>query len=277
VAAVREANGAVRLYVDGTLVASGTITPSTLPSVSAQMYTARAPSIFNGGTADQVFYGDIAFLALTNSALSAAEVQAYIPPPSPPVTPPMPLLPPPSPLQPPPAAPGQASGVSGDPHLKGAHGEEADFKGEHRAVYNVLSAKNLSFNLLVEHDIFRTSYSKLNVHGSWVRASLHVIRTARSGRLLHVFFHAIDPRIAIVTEVCNGRACQRHELRKNAPSFKIENLIVSLHRRRLTVTTGQWTTTSVSTVGRPHPGRLRMNVEMKTTYRVDDDHVAPHG
>ena len=37
-------------------------------------------------------------------------------------------------------------------NLKGAHGDEADFKGEHHAVYNALSARNLSLNLLVEHD-----------------------------------------------------------------------------------------------------------------------------
>ena len=78
-----------------------------------------------------------------------------------------------------PSPPAASSGITGDPHLKGAHGEEADFKGDHRATYNVLSARNLSLNVLIEHDIFRTQHSKLHIHGSWIRA---VFVTARSSR-----------------------------------------------------------------------------------------------
>ena len=36
------------------------------------------------------------------------------------------------------------AGVGGDPHLKGAHGDEADFKGENHGVYNLLSARDFS-------------------------------------------------------------------------------------------------------------------------------------
>jgi hypothetical protein len=32
-----------------------------------------------------------------------------------------------------------------------------------------------------------------------------------------------------------------------------------------------------STVGAPHPGKLRMNIEIKPSYAVDYDPVAPHG
>jgi hypothetical protein len=49
---------------------------------------------------------------------------------------------------------------------------------------------------------------------------------------------------------------------------------VSLHRRVLTVSNGQWRTTSESTIGQPHGGNLRMNVEIKPTYAVDYDAVA---
>ena len=45
--------------------------------------------------------------------------------------------------------------------MTGAHGDEADFKGAHGAWYNALSAKNISLNLLTEHDTFRTPYSKV--------------------------------------------------------------------------------------------------------------------
>ena len=79
---------------------------------------------------------------------------------------------PPSPILPPPAAsPAVAAGVTGDPKLWGAHGDEAHFRGEHRGRYNILSARNLSLSTLIEHASFITPYSKLNVHGSWVRLS----------------------------------------------------------------------------------------------------------
>ena len=168
VAAVREASAEVTLYVDGTLVASGTV--STLPSVKAQMYTARAPSYHNEGTADFIFYGDLAFIALTSSALSALKVQAYMSPPpeppalpphppppsppSPPPSPPPPLPPPPPslpPLSPPPSAPALPSaGIAGDPHIKGAHGEARD-GGQHGTMVSSCAAATRGCPLLAGH------------------------------------------------------------------------------------------------------------------------------
>lgn len=87
-----------------------------------------------------------------------------------------------------------SAGISGDPHLRGAHGEEADIKGEQRGVYNVLSARNLSLNLLMENQAFRTTHSKLRVNGSWVRATFHTVRTIRTGRLLQVRVGTIPTR-----------------------------------------------------------------------------------
>jgi len=185
---------------------------------------------------------------------------------------------------PPPASPGATSSITGDPHLRGAHGGDADFKGGHRAVYSALSAKNLSVNLMTEHDSFVTPFSRLGVHGSWVRAIFHTIWTRATGRVLRVFFHAIDPHRAIITEGCTAPFCrdghghgQRYEVRDGARPFIAENVHVSLRRKTLTVATGQWLTTSSSTVGLPHPGKLRMNLEVKPTYAVDYDPVAPHG
>ena len=44
--------------------------------------------------------------------------------------------------------------------MSGAHGEEADFKGVDGGVYNVLSARNMSLNVMVQHDVFNTPHSK---------------------------------------------------------------------------------------------------------------------
>jgi len=179
--------------------------------------------------------------------------------------------------------PGSRAGITGDPHLKGAHGEEADFRGEHGAKYVALSARNFSLNLLIEHNTFHTPYSKLDVHGSWVRAAFQTVRTSATSRLVHIFFHAVDPHRAIITEGCTAPYCRdghpghRHELRDGAAPFVAENLRVSLRHKVLTVANGQWLTTSESSVGAPHVHSLRMNVEIRPTHAVCYDAVKPHG
>jgi len=190
-------------------------------------------------------------------------------PPSPPYSPPKAL----PPL--PPALPGTSAGVSGDPHLKGGHGEEADFKGEHLGVYNALSARNFSLNVLVVHDSFRTPFSKLDVRGSWIRAAFHKVRTRQTGRLLQIFFHGVDPHRVVITEVCTAPTCsdgqgvaRRHVLMEGKQPFHVENLKVSLQRKTLSVVNGEWHTTSESTVGAPHRGKLRVNIEIKPTHAV---------
>jgi hypothetical protein len=117
------------------------------------------------------------------------------------------------------------------------------------------------------------------VHGSWVRAAFHTVQTSWTGRLLEIFFHAIDPHRAIITEGCTAPLCcplhptstggRRHVLTEGADPFQVENVRVVLARKALTVTTGRWSTTSASTVGPPHVGKLRMNIEIKPTYAVD--------
>ena len=158
--------------------------------------------------------------------------------------------------------------------IKGAHGEETDFKGEHLAMYNALSAKNLSLNLLTEHD-FHSPHSRLNVHGSWVKAAYHSVRTSTTGRLLQIGYRAVEPHRVIITEGC--ATCRRHVLRTGAPTFTVENVEVSLRHRTLSVTNGQWRTTTQSATGAPHMGTRRLNVEVFPTYDVKYDKVAPHG
>ena len=144
-----------------------------------------------------------------------------------------------------------------------------------------MSARNLSLNVLIEHDAFQTPYSRLNVHGSWVRAAFHTVRTVRSGRLLQVFFHAIDPHRVVITEGCSAPYCRdnpegrRHVLAEGVAPFVAENVKVSLHHKELSLIDSHWHTTSTSTVGAPHVGKLRMNIAIKPTYAVDYDAVAP--
>mmetsp|Transcript_31070 Transcript_31070/g.91234 ORF Transcript_31070/g.91234 Transcript_31070/m.91234 type:complete len:291 (-) Transcript_31070:360-1232(-) len=172
-----------------------------------------------------------------------------------------------------------------DPHIRGAHGDTADFKGKHHAVYNALSARNLSVNLLLEHANFRTPHSKLTVHGSWVRAAFLTVRTARRGRLIQVFFHSSDPHRAIMTEGCTAPYCRdgrensssRLVLAEGGRPLVVENVRVVLSRKTLTLTDGRWRAVSRSTNAAPHWGQLRMQVEVTPTYAVDRDPVPPHG
>ena len=185
-----------------------------------------------------------------------------------------------------------------DPHLRGAHGtsplrrhvwivarmlsvmlggtgDRADFKGDHRAVYNALSARNLSLNIMIEHDTFRTPYSKLIVKGSWVRAAFHSIRT-HPGRLLQLTFHARDPHRAVL-HVREAAGMRSHAIVENQSPYVVDNVHIRLRNKVLIVSTGQWLTSAKSTIGAPHLGKLRMQIEVKPTYAVDYDVVAPHG
>ena len=87
--------------------------------------------------------------------------------------------------------------------------------------------------MLVEHETFTTKFSKLNVHGSWVRAVFHTLRTGHTGRQLQVFFHAVDARRAIITEGCAAPYCtdnqgrgKRHTVANGVPPFIAENVML---------------------------------------------------
>ena len=73
---------------------------------------------------------------LGDSWCPVSDVCPYPPPstPSPPALPSPPAVPPVPPTSPrppssPPLLPGQRASISGDPHIHGAHGDRADFKG----------------------------------------------------------------------------------------------------------------------------------------------------
>jgi len=190
--------------------------------------------------------------------------------------------PPPGPPSQPPAEPGAVSGIAGDPHLSGAHGEEADFKGVDGGVYNVLSARNMSLNVMVQHDVFNTPHSKLTVHGSFIRAVYQTLRTRQTARLLQIFFHAKDPHRVLVGQDCTPPFCREragtlHIVTDGGAPYVFENVRVSLRSKALEVANGQWHTRVVSTVGAPHWGKLRINLQMKPTYGLQYDPVAPHG
>jgi len=259
--------GAATLYLDGGEESSGAVL-STRPAVTTSMYTARAPSIWNNGTADQVFFGEITYTAITDTALTASEILAYISPPPPPATPP------PSPPARPPPVESEAS-IGGDPHVRGGHGDIFHLRGDGKRPLCILSAANTSLNALFVNVTYRAAYSKRTVHGSFIKAAFWSIRL-RTGRLLRVEFRNT---VAVVRE--QGRPTFLRMLKHGAPPFSVEGLSVSVTRRvpwhTCTVRTQQWSMRARSTWWEPHKGIVRLSLHVQPLVANVERRVAPHG
>ena len=153
-------------------------------------------------------------------------------------------------------------------------------------MYSALSARNFSLNLLIEHDNFTSPFSRLHIHGSWCGAAFHT--GARPGRVgCCIFFHAVDPHHAVITEgrtapYCATSAGRRHPPRahhrrphsRDDRPLAVENVEVSLHRRVLTVSNGQRRTTSESTIGQPRQPADECRDQPPTPSTTT---AAPHG
>jgi len=172
------------------------------------------------------------------------------------------VCPPPPPLPPslPPPSPPGAS-ISGDPHVRGGHGDSFDFKGEHNGIYVLLSTPALSVSARFEHSTFFTPYSKLRVRGSWIKQVFWTVRT-RHGQLLYADLSAVLPRF-------NGSMAKR--------TTTVDDLTFHFDGRALAVSTPQWFTRAIVQKGKPHPGHLRLAVTVRPLYNVKHAKVAPHG
>lgn len=124
----------------------------------------------------------------------------------------------------------------------------------------LLSTRDLSLAVGVEHATFFTPHSKLWVHGSWIRHVYWSLFT--QGQLFHVHLTAFRPMF-------NG---------SSSPSTAtVGDVHFRFHNKMLVVTTPKWRTSAEVTSGRPHPGQLRINVRIQPLYDVTSDPVAPHG
>jgi hypothetical protein len=215
------------------------------------------------------------------------------PPPSPPPPPP------PSPPPPPPPVPVVVPVVAVmafDPHFTFAHGGKADFRGEDNTWYNLLSAKNISLNVLFTAADFKILRpTKQLVHGSRMEKLSMVVRT-NTGRVVTIEYNATAsfPYVALVHQ----RSEPSHHLmlltsdKKTARTYEIDNLKLSMrvkkvglvanggHGTTLIINDGRW---EVSAMAKPfpnpraHPGKSLLNVKLHALYDADHDVVAPHG
>jgi hypothetical protein len=157
-----------------------------------------------------------------------------------------------------------------------AYGGEADFKGRNGSVYNLLSSRNVSLNALFTHETFIAPYSKLVVHGSWLKAVYVTLRGA-SDATLRVQYDAVGrPQSARV-------ALQPAGMQHDSKTFKLlkgqamikEGVHLMLKKNVLTLRHPLWRIQVLAAVGAPHPGVARLDVKIQPVYAVDNDAVAP--
>ncbi|KAL1496838.1 hypothetical protein AB1Y20_014424 [Prymnesium parvum] len=204
-----------------------------------------------------LIYSDLSFITTFASSYDWASLACPPPPLAPPPAPP--TKPPSTPPSiPPPLSPAPIAQITGDPHVRGAHGDSFDFKGADGGIYVLLSAPHLSLAAQFKHETFLTGYSKLWVHGSWIKQVYWTIRTASN--FLNATFDVDNPRF-------NGtRHSTRHE---------VESVRFAFRGNSLTVTTPQWVTRATAHAGRPHPGLRRLHVSIQP--RGAHARIAPHG
>jgi len=179
---------------------------------------------------------------------------------------------------------------TGDPHLTFAHGGRADFKGDHLAWYNMLSARNTSLNVLFVHDDFRNP-NKL-VHGSAMKSAAWKLRSNVTGRVVTVEYNAsatLPSRALVRISDSTVGVWVGH----GGKPFRLENIVVEMKEKKqhglgkrgwvgsaLTVSSGLWRT---NVWNRPfpnagaNPGKMLLNIHIEPLYDPEKDTVAPHG
>ena len=95
--------------------------------------------------------------------------------------------------------PGTAGG-QGDPHLYGAHGGHADFRGRDNTFFNVVSHQKMSANVKTKDGEFRLHGATIN--GSWM-VEFHLIAPTTVG-LLHWTYDAAMISPASLLGFSNG-------------------------------------------------------------------------
>jgi len=166
--------------------------------------------------------------------------------------------------------------IAGDPHMRGAYGGSADFKGIDGGVYSLLSARNVSVNAQFRHRTFTTPFSRLTVHGSFVTAAFVTLR-GLSSVTHHVGYHVETPGEARVYSGASARQFGEREALREGSTRVLDGCRMRLAHSVLTIRHPFWRVEIQATSGSPHLGVRRLNVNIQPVYAIDDDAVAPHG
>ena len=181
-----------------------------------------------------------------------------------------------------PLPPPDAGQANGDPHLMLAHGGKADFRGTDKGIYNFLSAKNLSLNVMTEfadfylHDTDHPRH-KL-VHGSFLTQA-HVVAKTGGGRTVRASYWAskIGPlNIGWINATIDNQ--QAFSLGPHTTKV-VDDVSLHMDYSSLHVTTGEWElAVTPQAVERSVAGPVR-RIDVQMTPRVAESKfsVPPHG
>jgi hypothetical protein len=146
-------------------------------------------------------------------------------------------------LAPPELPPPIATG-SGDPHITGAHGDKFDFKGEDKAVYNMLSARGFAVNARFVHDVYFLGDTE--VHGSFITEAYAIVQLQED--VVKISFNASHPNVARLTNGPRrmGLAISPFGVNEDSvDTFELGGLVVTLSKPHmntavLEVSDGSW-------------------------------------
>merc|ERR1712113_1137547 len=165
--------------------------------------------------------------------------------------------------------------VSKDPHFQLPHGGRADFRGENNAIFNLLSAKNVTMNVKISDADF--AWNKRVVHGTKMSAAYWVVRTLNN-KLISIEFDTTG-KGAIVYE--QGVETPIVLADEQSGEYLRDNLHVQfVSKNKLRVKTDKW---EMAATKSPFPfpslnkGKILLDVEIAALYDADSDVVAPHG
>lgn len=180
-----------------------------------------------------------------------------------------------------------AATIGGDPHINLPHGGRADFRGEHRGLFNFLSAKDLSVTIMTENadfELHAKNHSKYKqVHGSFLTQA-HVVARTSAGQILRVSFWADkigDKNIAWANGTVDSLAAfaMGPQMVKQVDNIKLVTNFSSLQvfapEFEIVVTPNKFQSLSWerNVVGLHH----QLDVQIKPRVAEDKFKVPPHG
>merc|ERR1719387_651083 len=157
------------------------------------------------------------------------------------------------------------------------HGGLADFRGKDKAVFNLLSAQNVSVNALFEAADF--AWGTKLVHGTQMAAAYWTLRTA-SDRVLNIEYEAQKrENWGVVHE---EKRVDVHIRPESEEPVTIDNVeLVMLSHKTFSVTIkDKWrliATASPYPFGKLNGGKVLIDAAIQQLYDADADRVSPHG
>ena len=162
-----------------------------------------------------------------------------------------------------------------DPHLHFAHGGRADLRGEDGAIYNFLSASNVSMNVKTVKADFH--WKEQLVHGTRIGAVYWTLKAA-DGSHVTVKYESTEeaaPKAAFVA--VDGKPATTVSVNK---AFTHQDVRVAHTSAGLIVTDARWTMAATPAhfpYAKKNKKKYLLDIQASPLYNSDADPVAPHG